>query len=90
MPINTNSIVLKIGNSNSNDNNDNNGINDKMIWKLCSRCGVASYKSDWCKPCKLKIFKLEPHPLEKFHLNTIIDIFNEVVLHLCRTLKIVR
>ena len=81
MPLKNNSIILNIS-------NNNDGNNDKMIWKRCSRCGVLCYKSDWCKPCKMKIQLLDTHPLARYELNTLIDIFNEVVLHVCRTLTI--
>lgn len=79
MPLNNNSIILNII-------NNNDGNNDKMIWKSCSRCGVLCYKSDWCRPCMMKVKLLDPHPLKTFKLNTVIDIFNEVVLHVCKTL----
>lgn len=74
MPIH-NDIVLNINNVN-------------ITWKACSRCGVLCYKSEWCKPCKMKIQLLDTHPLAKYELHTLIDIFNEVVLHVCRTLTI--
>lgn len=61
--------------------------NEMNIWKPCARCGVLCYKSDWCKPCKLKVFSLDPHPLRRFQLNTVIDIFNEIILHICRSKK---
>lgn len=74
MPIH-NDIVLNINNVN-------------ITWKACSRCGVLCYKSEWCKPCKMKIQLLDTHPLNTFKLNTVIDIFNEVVKHVCRILTI--
>ena len=55
-----------------------------ITWTTCSRCGVLCFKSDWCKPCQIKIQLLDTYPLKSFALNTLVDILNEVVLHVCK------
>lgn len=51
-------------------------------WFLCSRCGVISFKNEWCKPCRMKVFELPSHPLNNREINSIIHVMRNFVLKL--------
>ena len=46
-------------------------------WFLCSRCGVISFKNEWCKPCRMKVFELSTHPLNNHEMKSIIHVVRD-------------
>lgn len=72
-----------------NDVNDVNDVDDvnnvidvndvNITWFQCSRCGVLSYQSALCKPCKSNIQLLYVNYVSKRKLTTLIDILIKIL-----------
>lgn len=69
-------------------NNDNIVYTEdvNITWMPCSKCGVLSYKSNVCKPCKYKIQLLYADCLNpKNEINTLIDILIRILCKICKS-----